>query len=114
MLKINTLVLHKRFPQLGIGCIVKVLKKKVHVNFGMEEKAVKMDQGDLVSIDTSGCRIITPNEYRRISMGGGGQDNTIIIGNALHQYVGIGWVALRVVTHNDLKKYPRLAEAPSP
>jgi hypothetical protein len=55
---------------------------------------------------------ISMADARRISRGieKQGDPLTIIIGNELKQYVGIGWVSQRVITMDDLKRYPRLVD----
>lgn len=102
----NTLVFHKRNKTLGIGCISTVLTKSVKVNFGTHDVKT-CNQSMLEIIDTTKCKTVTFNEYKtRVLKDNGAND--VIVGNELQKFVGIGWVTTRVVTLNDLKKYPRV------
>lgn len=105
---INTLVKHKKLKSLGIGCISKELKSSYKVNFGMTD--VMTCKKDMIEvIDTSNCKIIGFDEFKRMTICNSSDiPNYIIIGNELKQYVGIGWTSQRVVTENDLKIYPRV------
>lgn len=103
---INTLVVHKS-KSLGIGCITKELKKSYRVSFGLYGK---MTCGKVVvePIDVSGCVTVTFDEFQRRVLSNNTKLNRCIVGNELKQYVGIGWITERVVTFDDLKKYPRV------
>ncbi len=105
---INTLVTHKTLTSLGIGCISAVFnnKKVVRVNFGLDD-AKKCKIESLNIIDTSQCKTVTFNEFRNRILSDKSTLNQVIIGNELKEYVGIGWITLRVVTTDDLTKYPR-------
>ncbi len=107
----NTLVTHKKLSSLGIGCVSRIFKKKVRVNFGMDD-VIDISPSELLPVDTSNCMTISMADARRISRGieKQGDPLTIIIGNELKQYVGIGWVSQRVITMDDLKRYPRLVD----
>ena len=105
----NTLVLHKKNIWLGIGCVSKVLKNTVKVNWGLDDcKACSPSM--LNVIDTSHCKNITFHEFRSRILSDKSTLNDCIVGNELKHYVGIGWTTTRVVTYEDLKKYPRVIE----
>jgi hypothetical protein len=36
--------------------------------------------------------------------------NNCIVGNELKEFVGIGWITIRVATEDDLKQYPRVIQ----
>ena len=104
---INTLVTHSKYKTLGIGCISKELKSSYRVNFGLDDTmTVKKDKVRVV--DTSKCKTVTLSEYAQRILNDKSTLNYCIIGNELRQYVGIGWITLRVVTYDDLTKYPRV------
>lgn len=105
-LEINTLVTHKRLKSLGIGCISKVLKSSVKVNFGLMD-TVTCKPSMLEIIDTDKCMTIDYNTYRNRILSRDGIKNCIV-GNELREFVGIGWITLRAINKNDLKKYPRV------
>ena len=105
----NTLVTHNKKTTLGIGCIVKVLAKNVKVIFG-DRYIISCTPRQLTEVDTSKCSTMTFDAFKSRSIGNTweGGNNIVIIGNEVRQYVGIGWVTLRVVTGKDLLKYPRI------
>ena len=105
----NTLVTHKKIKSLGIGCVSKVMKKSLKVNFGTED-VVNCNPKMLELIDTSGCKTMSFSEFKRKTITNGFPNGEVraIVGNELREYVGIGWVTKRVVTYDDLKKYPRV------
>jgi hypothetical protein len=103
---INTLVKHKN-KTLGIGCVSKVLNKSYKVNFGLED-VVSCKEDVLEVIDTSKCKTVTSQEFSRRILSDKSTLNNCIVGNELKEYVGIGWITLRVITEEDLKKYPRV------
>lgn len=105
---VNTLVTHKNFPEWGIGCISKELSKTYHINFGkFDNKSVKKELVDIVN--TSNCRTISHEEVKyRIFSSKAVLDDIVILGNEVKEYVGIGWITLRVVTLDDLNNYPRV------
>lgn len=106
---VNTLVKHKKLKTLGIGCIAKELKTSYRVNFGLDD--VMTCKKDMVEvIDTSACKTITFNQYRNTILGVDSGVDKCIVGNELRHYVGIGWVTVRVITEDDLKKYPRVID----
>lgn len=104
----NTLVYHKRNKNWGIGCIADVMSKHYKVNFGTDD-VKKVTFSMVEPIDTSKCRTIKYSDFRRMTI-----TNTvtekIIIGNELKEYVGIGWLTLRVIKPEDLEKYARLID----
>lgn len=108
-LKTNTLVRHKKLTSLGIGCVSKILGKKVKVNFGTDDVAT-FSQAMLIPIDTSKCKTVSFQEFRSRIISDKSKLNKCIVGNELKEYVGIGWITLRVVTDEDLKTYPRVIE----
>lgn len=103
---VNTLVMHKKL-NLGIGCISKEFKNSVGVNFGLDDNK-KCSLSALNIIDTSNCKTVTFQEYKSRILKSDSTLNDVIVGNELRHYVGIGWTTTRVVTMNDLNKYPRV------
>lgn len=102
----NTLVRHKQLKSVGIGCISKMLSKKAKVNFGTED-VMTCSLSALVEVDTSKCKTMTFSDFKAKNFTNN-HSELVIIGNEVKQYVGIGWVTIRVVTEDDLKKYKRL------
>jgi hypothetical protein len=106
---VNTLVIHKKLKSLGIGCIAKELKSSYKVNFGLDDvMTCKKDSVEV--IDTSKCKTVTFMEYRNRILSDKSTLNYCIVGNELKHFVGIGWLTRRVVTLEDLKKYPRVID----
>jgi hypothetical protein len=104
---INTLVKHKKLKSLGIGCISKELKSSYKVNFGLHD--VKTCKKDIIGvIDTSSCNTISFREFQNRILSDNSKLDYCILGNELKHYVGIGWVTLRVINEDDLKKHPRV------
>src|SRR3989337_2352990 len=101
-MKTNTLVTHKKLHSLGIGCVSKVMKKSLKVNFGTED-VVSCNPKILEVVDTSGCKTIKLSEFKSktITNSFPSGEVCVIVGNELREYVGIGWVTKRVVTHDD-------------
>lgn len=103
-MEVNTLVRHKGKKFEGIGCVSKVLSKKVKVNHGTEA-VMTCDPSQLVLVDVSKCKTMTMREIRKgfndCSLG------YVIMGNELKNNVGICLVSHGVVTESDLLKYPR-------
>mgnify|MGYP006285426141 CR=1 FL=1 len=109
-LKVNDLVTHKKMKSLGIGCISKVLKNQYSINFGINDM-IKCNKQSVTPVDTSRCATISFAKVQsRILMEDKNTKdlNHVILGNELKEFVGIGWITLRVVTEQDLKKYPRV------
>ena len=105
---VNSLVQHKKHSLLGIGCVSKKTSDKFKVNFGLDG-SMTCSLTSLVEIDTTECKTIELKELNRLSISNSKDlPPYVIIGNELRHYVGIGWVTQRVVTLNDLKKYPRV------
>ena len=105
-MEVNTLVKHKKL-NLGIGCISRVLKNSVKVNFG--ETSIKTCKAELLEkIDTSKCQTIDWDIIRRKIFLKEDDIPDIIIGNELKQWVGFGFVTKRVITLADLKNYQRV------
>lgn len=103
----NTLVRHKKLHSLGIGCVSKILSKTVKVNFGTDDvKTCNVEQ--LVAIDISECKTISLHEYKSRILKDNSTLDMCIVGNELRRFVGIGWTVDRVVTYDDLDKYPRV------
>jgi hypothetical protein len=103
----NTLVTHKKIQSLGIGCISKVLSKFVKVNFGLSDtKTCSTNQLNLV--DVSNCKTVPFNDFRNRILQEKSDLNIVIVGNEVKEFVGIGWMTLRVVQLSDLLKYPRV------
>lgn len=108
-MEINTLVTHKKFKWLGIGCISKVFKNQYQVNFGTSDTS-KVKKDLLVEVDTSKCKTIKFHELKRMVAANDKKLNYVIVGNELKCYVGVGLVSEGVITLNDLKKYPRVVD----
>lgn len=101
----NTLVRHKKLKSLGIGCVSKVLKSSLRVNFGLHD-TITTKESQLELVDVSGSKTITFKELQAKSLN---HDlDHVIVGNELKNYVGIGLITVRVVTEEDLKLYPRV------
>jgi hypothetical protein len=107
-MEVNTLVRHKKLKSLGIGCVSKVLKKSVRVNFGLDD-TMTCKLLALEVIDDKDFPTINYSAFRNRILSTGGINNCIV-GNELKEFVGIGWITLRVVTIEDLKKYPRVID----
>ena len=103
----NTLVYHKKLKSLGIGCISKVLLKSVLVNFGLTD-VKRCTPNSLDVIDVSASRTVNFIDFKNRILKDDDELNFAIVGNELKQYIGIGWLTLRVITDEDLKKYPRV------
>lgn len=104
---VNTLVTHKKLKSLGIGCIAKELSKSYKVNFGTED-VLTCSKTAVEIVDTSKCKTVDFNEFRNRILKDNSTLDRAIVGNELKEYVGIGWITLRVVTMDDLTKYPRV------
>ncbi len=104
---VNTLVTHKKLKSLGIGCISKELSKSYKVNFGTSD-VLTCKKDAVIVVDTSKCNTITYHEFKSRIINEKSTLTNAIVGNELLEYVGIGWITKRVVTLDDLKKYPRV------
>jgi hypothetical protein len=104
---VNTLVTHKKLKSLGIGCIAKELSKSYKVNFGLTD-SLTCKKGALEIVDTSKGSTISFHEFNTRILRDNSTLSRAIVGNELKEYVGIGWITLRVVTTDDLKLYPRV------
>lgn len=104
---VNTLVTHKKLKSLGIGCIAKELSKTYKVNFGTTD-VFTCGKTSVEIVDTSKCSTISFYEFNTRILRDNSNLNRAIVGNELKEYVGIGWITLRVVTTDDLKLYPRV------
>ncbi len=103
----NTLVTHKKCPDYGIGCISQELAKSYKVNFGMFDTITcKKDMVEV--IDVSHCKTISFTEFKNRILSDRSKLEYAIVGNELKHYVGIGWITIRVITAEDLQKYPRV------
>lgn len=107
-MKINTLVIHKHNRFDGIGCVSRAGKTIVRVNHGLEG-VMSCKPSALEVINTANFPTIKYSAFRNRILQTGGI-NYCIVGNELKQFVGIGWVTLKVVTIEDLKKYPRVID----
>ena len=103
----NTLVRHKKLKSLGIGCVSKVLKSSVRVNFGLED-TITTKETQLELVDVTGTKTMTFNELKAKLLNN--DLDYVIIGNELKQSVGIGLIPVRVVTEEDLKLYIRVID----
>lgn len=109
-MQVNDLVIITTARGLGIGCIAKKLSKKMRVNVGLND-VLDVAPSKLQLLDTSKCKTVTFDKYRRRIMNVGMQNfNHAIVGNVLQEFVGIGWIDLRVITEEDLMKYPRVID----
>lgn len=107
---VNDLVRHKKLSTLGIGCVSKVLKTSLKVNFGTED-VMTVKPSMLVPVDTSQCKTIKFDDLKRLSISNSAKlPPYVIIGNELKHWVGIGWVSHGVVTEAQLKEYPRVID----
>lgn len=107
---VNSLVRHKKLSSLGIGCVSKVLKNTVKVNFGTDD-VIGVKPSLLTQVDTSKCKTIKFDELKRLSISNSPKlPPYVIIGNELKHWVGIGWVSHGVVTAEQLLKYPRVID----
>jgi len=108
MLEVNTLVRHKKLQSLGIGCVSKIFKNNIAVNFGIYD-CIKTKESMLEVIDTSKCKTISLREFQSRILNDKSTLNDVILGNEVLHFVGIGWTTRKeVVTEEDLKKYPRV------
>lgn len=70
---------------------------------------MKCSKEALKIIDTSECKELPFDDFKRMSVTNSKDlPEHVIIGNELKHWVGIGWVTVRVVNFEDLKKYPRV------
>jgi hypothetical protein len=107
-MNVNSLVKHNKCKSLGIGCISKKLSGKFKVNFGLTD-VITCSLSSLTEIDTTNCTTIELHKLNRLTIGNSKElPPYVIMGNELRHYVGIGWVTHRVVTEDDLKKFPRV------
>lgn len=107
---VNALVRHKKLSSLGIGCVSKVLKNTLKVNFGTED-VIAVKPTMLTPVDTSKCKTIKFDDLKRLSVANSAKlPPYVIVGNELKHWVGIGWVSHGVVTDEQLGKYPRVVE----
>lgn len=106
----NTLVRHKQLRTLGIGCISKILGgKKYKVNFGTDD-TMTCSEKMLIPVDTTKCKTVSLREYQERILIDKSKLDYVILGNEVRHFVGIGWMCNRVVTEDDLKKYPRVIQ----
>jgi hypothetical protein len=111
-LQVNTLVTHKTKGFQGIGCIAKVKgikSPKYVVNTGLEG-FMTVSATSLVEVDTKGCKTMSFSEFQSKSISNSFKkdEGTLIIGNVVKEYVGIGWIDIRVATEEDLKNLKRV------
>lgn len=109
VISVNTLVRHKKLKSLNIGCVSKLMKSTVMVNWGLDDCS-KHKPEELEVVDTSKCKTVTMHEFASRILNDKSCLDDVIIGNEVKHYVGIGWVSHGVVTEADLKKYPRVVE----
>jgi hypothetical protein len=102
-------VYHKKLRSLGIGCVAKIMSAKVKVNFGTDD-VVSCSPSSLSEIDTSSCKTISFHSFRSRILEENSTLNNCIVGNELKEFVGIGWITIRVATEDDLKQYPRVIQ----
>jgi len=108
-MEVNTLVRHKKLSTLGIGCISKKLSKHVYVNWGTHD-VNKHSPSVLEVVDTSMCDTISFQKLKSMTITNINVIPRVIIGNEVKEYVGIGWVSVKVVQESDLTKYPRVVD----
>jgi hypothetical protein len=102
-IKVNTLVTHIKLKSVGIGCVAKVLRKTLKVNFGTDD-VMSCTPKMLSVVDTNHCKTVSFHEYRSRILSDKSKLDYCIVGNELQHFVGIGWITIRVVTLDDLKK----------
>ena len=96
-MQLGSLIKHEQY---GIGQVLKVLTKAVKAKFGLNnEYIVTIQPKDLVELDTNGVKRMTYFEATKYT-------DDIIVGNLIKNYVGIGWITIRIVNENDLLKFP--------
>jgi hypothetical protein len=81
------------------------------VNFGTED-VMTCNVKALHEVDVSGCKTMKFSDFKAKSITNSFKNGLVraIVGNELKEYVGIGWVTIRAVTHDDLTKYPRVIQ----
>lgn len=100
-MEINTLVTHKHLSSLGIGIISEKLKRSVKVRFG-ESDFRKLKLEELKPVDVSQCKTITEHDWKSTDAI---KHKYVITGNVLQRWNGIGWIAERSITHDDLMRF---------
>ena len=103
---VNTLVTHRKLP-LGIGCVSNITRSSIKVNFGMDA-TMQCKTSMLNVVDTTKCKTIPYSKFQSRILDAKSALNNCIVGNEVLHYVGIGWISIRVVTEDDLTKYPRV------
>jgi len=107
-LKQNTLVRHIRLTQLGIGCVAKAMRDTYMVNWGLD-KSNKCKRKYLVEVDVSKGSTIKFDEFQKLSVTNSPKiPKRVILGNVVKEYVGIGWIDIKIVEEEDIIKYPRV------
>lgn len=108
----NQLVRHSVLTLNGIGVVVKVLKRSILVKWkggdysnaqGHMLRAVELPPG---------VRKIPYPVFKKWTETGVVPDDcaTVILGNEVRQWVGIGWVDIGLVQEDDLGKYPIITD----
>lgn len=105
----NTLVTHTKIRSLGIGCVAKKMKRKIRVNFGTDDY-IDCEESMLKKVCVKKSKTISFKTFRSRILHDNSSLDFAIVGNELKQFVGIGWITIRVVTEADLKIHPRVIE----
>lgn len=107
--KNGDLVYHKDLQgMLGIGVIIQARRRSALVKFGLDTSP--FPNSDLDLIDTSHTKTIPLWELKKQTALGKPAYPKIIIGNQLHEYVGIGYIAIKIINEDDLHMYPRVID----
>ena len=96
-------------PELGIGCVSKLLKVSYRVNFGTAEVRT-CKPTELRKVNTADVSKISFSEFRSRILKDKSTLNKCIVGNEVMEYVRIGWISRGVVTLKDLKEIPMVVE----
>lgn len=106
-MEINSLVTHKHLNSLGIGVVAENLKNAIRVKFG-ENDVRKFKPAELKSLDLSKCPTVMTSEFERENFRNSVKNEYMIRGNHVEQFTDLGWIYIRIVQEEDLKKYRRV------
>ena|ERR1035437_9874082 len=104
-MEIKALVTHKHLKSLGIGIVSEKMKKSFRVKFGQND--VRKFHSEFIRfIDTSKSKFVSMDEIKQKAV----KNDNAIFENCLKQYSGSEWMFIRIITEEDLEKYPRVLE----
>ena len=107
-MEINTLVRHNKLKSLGIGCVSKLLSGKAKINFVLYD-TMTCSLSSLIEISIKDCKTMSFDELKKLTISNSEDiPSYVIVGNELCEYVGIGWVSVKVIEESDLKEYIRI------